>query len=296
MSRRAAPGLMGAAGPLAAIGLGLVLWGQERPPDLQVSADGRNVAFRTRTGDLVTTARARSLQAEVWFTTEGETGGHRGVTPLLRSCDAGGCVMRGYGTEGAGAHDLREHGASGRSTDPSGLSDPQEGAAAAPEPRRREGPAYGVLPESLRIALPKTGAALREDCLLADVIVTGLTAPRDCAASLVLDQQRLATGGAVSVWLTPDPDALAPPVKKDDRLTGSSSGSGSEREVPPGLATPELTTPERVSEKETQSGAVGPPSGLVLHVRSAIPSLRRPWMPRLEADAEAMGPAAAGSR
>ncbi|MFD1694173.1 ComEC/Rec2 family competence protein [Roseibium aestuarii] len=294
MSRRAAPGLIGAAGPLAAIGLGLVLWGQERPPDLQVSADGRHVAFRTRTGDLVTTARARSLQAEVWFTTEGETGGHRGVTSLLRSCDAGGCVMRGYGTEGAGAHDSREHGASGRSTDPSGPSDPQEGAAAAPEPRRREGSAYGVLPGSLRIALPKTGAALREDCLLADVIVTALIAPPDCAASLVLDQRRLATGGAVSVWLTPHPDA--PRVEKGDHLTGSSSGSGSEREVPRGLETPGLATPERLSEPEAKSGAAGPPSGLVLHVRSAIPSLRRPWMPRLEADAEAMGSAAAGSR
>ncbi len=55
----------------------------------------------------------------------------------------------------------------------------------------------GILPDGRSVALVFDRAAFAEDCLRADIVVTPLYAPIGCAASLVLDRERLKETGAV---------------------------------------------------------------------------------------------------
>ena len=98
--------------------------------------------------------------------------------------------------------------------------------------------------ESLSIVLDRL--AFDEDCARAEVVVSALTAPRDCKAKFVLDETALARFGAVGLtWsddngftLTADRSPLenrpwspAPEPARDDRL------------VRPGLATSHSADP-----------------------------------------------------
>ncbi|MGP8232143.1 MAG: ComEC/Rec2 family competence protein [Methylovirgula sp.] len=55
----------------------------------------------------------------------------------------------------------------------------------------------GILPDGRSVALVLNEAAFAEDCLRADIIVTPLYAPPGCAASLVIDRDRLRDTGAM---------------------------------------------------------------------------------------------------
>jgi competence protein ComEC len=55
----------------------------------------------------------------------------------------------------------------------------------------------GILADGRSVALVLDEAAFAEDCLRADVVVTPLYAPPGCAASLVVDRDRLRGSGAM---------------------------------------------------------------------------------------------------
>jgi competence protein ComEC len=57
----------------------------------------------------------------------------------------------------------------------------------------------GILPDGRSVALVLDQAAFAEDCSRADMIVTPLYAPPGCAASLVIDRDRLRQTGAVAL-------------------------------------------------------------------------------------------------
>jgi competence protein ComEC len=57
----------------------------------------------------------------------------------------------------------------------------------------------------LVLALTRKPEALAEDCARADILVTPLQAPADCAAPIVFDGPRLARDGAVALYLDPRP-------------------------------------------------------------------------------------------
>ena len=67
--------------------------------------------------------------------------------------------------------------------------------------RRATAPAASpTLPEGQSLSVVLDRAAFEEDCARADVVVSALTAPADCAA-LTFDERKLATTGAVGlVW------------------------------------------------------------------------------------------------
>ena len=96
------------------------------------------------------------------------------------------------------------------------------------------------LPEGELLSIVLDRLAFDEDCARAEVVVSALTAPRDCKAKFVLDEQALARLGAVGLTWTDDkgftpasdrsalenrPWSPAPEHARDDRL------------VRPGLAT-----------------------------------------------------------
>ena len=96
------------------------------------------------------------------------------------------------------------------------------------------------LPEGESLSIVLDRLAFDEDCARAEVVVSALTAPRDCKAKFVLDEQALARLGAVGLTWTDDkgftpasdrsalenrPWSPAPEHARDDRL------------VRPGLAT-----------------------------------------------------------
>ena len=63
----------------------------------------------------------------------------------------------------------------------------------------------GHVPRALVLALTRKPEALAEDCARADILVTPLQAPADCAAPNVFDGPRLARDGAVALYLDPRP-------------------------------------------------------------------------------------------
>jgi competence protein ComEC len=95
----------------------------------------------------------------------------------------------------------------------------------------------GILPDGRAVSLVFDQAAFAEDCLRADIIVTPLYAPPGCAASLVLDRDKLKDTGAVTLaahgtgWTmitarTPDEDRPWSPAPKPrwGRAAGSEDG------------------------------------------------------------------------
>ena len=55
----------------------------------------------------------------------------------------------------------------------------------------------GILADGRSVALVLDEAAFAEDCLRADIVVTPLYAPPGCAATLVIDRDRLRGSGAM---------------------------------------------------------------------------------------------------
>jgi competence protein ComEC len=66
------------------------------------------------------------------------------------------------------------------------------------------------------VALIARTAAFEEDCLRADLVITRLRAPASCAAPLILDRERLAAAGAVTLRFTKNGFALAASRSPDE--------------------------------------------------------------------------------
>jgi competence protein ComEC len=115
-----------------------------------------------------------------------------------------------------------------------------------------------------RIAVVTNAQAFDEDCLRADIVVTRLVAPPECAeTALVFDRTRLAATGAVAL-------TFKPPV----------------RSMPEAMPTRSTTGPIEPDDAEHRQ---------LLNVRMAVslPDRSRPWMPPLEPDQSLVSPIAA---
>lgn len=170
------------SGKARAIGLvPLVLAGGvalvSRPPDIQLADRGGLVAARDQDGNLRVDARRSGFAVENWLQMEGvdeSTFGEARMRAPQRRCDTDGCVYRAY-PPSAGL--MEEFGLS---------------ASAGSETGQ-------VMP--LMLAVPKTAAALAQDCRYADVIVTELVVPPNCRARMKISGKKRHDFGALSFWL-----------------------------------------------------------------------------------------------
>jgi len=142
---------------------------QSRPPDVQVAASGTRMAARDADGDLKYSARANSFATELWYRTEGIS--LRAIKPLKmiapqKRCDRQGCVVSAFAL-----------------------------AASTEDMIQSE--------TFLRIAMPKTLEALADDCHYAEIVVSDLVVPGDCAAALVIGKSMREKRGAFAIWLSP---------------------------------------------------------------------------------------------
>ncbi|MEP4030488.1 ComEC/Rec2 family competence protein [Roseibium polysiphoniae] len=172
--------LAGVPALLLATGL---IWG-ERPPDVQISASGDRIAARGADGLLYVASRRAGFETDIWLQAEGQAQAvfhKQKMTSDQYRCDNLGCVYRAY---------------------PPG---PESAPRTEEEPETKSNSARQdhVTPtgQPLRIAMPKTPQAFAIDCDLADLVITDLDVPEDCAAELVIAGPERRDAGALSLWL-----------------------------------------------------------------------------------------------
>ncbi len=156
---------------LVPVSFALVLVLTASTPDIQIANRGSALAARDIGGSLRLSSGRSSFQNALWLQAEGvpeSALGNRKMDKSQRRCDRTGCVIRAF---------------------PDGPAGPEERQV-------KQGPFVPLI-----IALPRTQRALHHDCARADVIVTDLTAPQNCAAATVFDGSLRADRGAISIWL-----------------------------------------------------------------------------------------------
>lgn len=151
--------------PLA---LGAAAMALTDPPDLYISADGRNIAFRTESGAFYTTASRLNFESEVWLRAEGigktDFRSHQAGNDL-QSCDDDACLVQAFSGHGM-----------------------------ATSTANRES-------KPLVVSLIRKPGAFVEDCRRADIIVTPLDFDQSCKRALVVDRQMLRQSGALALKL-----------------------------------------------------------------------------------------------
>ena len=150
----------------------------QRPPDIQISSSGKQVAARDTEGLLHWSGRRRSFASDIWMVDEGVPDiaiSSRKMKSPQRQCDAEGCILHAYSSNGDGNEQLGSQ-------------------------------------KSLTIALPRKPEALFLDCREADIIVSDLNVPEACLVDLVIDENVRQSRGAMSIWLSVEqPSAGDPP-------------------------------------------------------------------------------------
>lgn len=81
--------------------LGTVLYLEARPPDLQISADGRIIALRDEGGRLATSTGRPGFLTDAWFVVEGEGGAFRSIADNRMRCDRSGCIYAAADGQGS---------------------------------------------------------------------------------------------------------------------------------------------------------------------------------------------------
>ncbi|MBD8891050.1 ComEC/Rec2 family competence protein [Roseibium litorale] len=197
-------------GAVALICAGWVGLSWERPADIQIADLGGVIAARDAEGVLRLSSVRASFAGEMWLQAEGvspEGLKSRKMAADQAACDETGCVYLAYGPDPTGPE--RNWGGMLMSLfgiGP-GVSGQGEGVGRINVRKQRSNPASSdsesdlVLRQPLRVALPKTPEALELDCLFADIIVTALDVPSDCAVPLVIGGSDRLEIGALSFWL-----------------------------------------------------------------------------------------------
>ena len=197
--------------PLAA---SVLLYAQDRQPDMLISATGTTIAVRDAAGDLRVSARPSGFLPEVWLRAEGISLQHhrdRRIGAGDMRCDKLACVVRAHGPPG---------------------SVPGDTIAANGRPDTTPRPvAAGQGPPVLLVSLVRDSAAFEEDCRKVDIIVSALIAPPGCQASQVFDGARLARDGAVALYFSAPAAPIAPAGSRSttahaQAVAPSSSGRG----------------------------------------------------------------------
>nr|WP_254170467.1 ComEC/Rec2 family competence protein [Roseibium polysiphoniae] len=172
--------LAGVPALLLATGL---IWG-ERPPDVQISASGDRIAARGADGLLYVASRQAGFETDIWLQAEGQAQSvfhKQKMTSDQYRCDDSGCVYRAY--------------------PPGPESAPRTVEGPNTRPNSAQQGLVTLTGQPLRIAMPKTPQAFAIDCDLADLVVTDLDVPEDCAAELVIAGAERREAGALSLWL-----------------------------------------------------------------------------------------------
>lgn len=253
------------------IAAGLAFLIIERPADIQIADSGATVAARDREGSLRISSARASFAGEMWLQAEG-------VSPdLLKSrkmaadqaaCDETGCVYRAYPPTNAGDH--RNWAGLGLAL--FGLG-PAANLVVVDKPESEQGSVGESLEIELRekrarallIALPKTVEALELDCRLADVVVTDLDVPADCAAPFVISGKDKQDLGALSFWLEGQREALS----------GADGGERDRTEV--GLEADGLSDILQADASESSGGSKAPRRTVISSWRGAKTRPPRPW-------------------
>ena len=153
--------------------LGIFLWDTRTPPDILIDRDGKLVGVRGADNKLVLSSARPAYTAETWLRRDGDTRTPKeAATTEMKLCDALGCVL----------------------TIPSVTSSTNE------------------TQPPLIIAMPKSIAALADDCTRADIIIASFGIPRalrrtceadtpNHKASVIVDRFDLWRNGATSLTL-----------------------------------------------------------------------------------------------
>lgn len=199
------------------LGLAAAAQGLHVRPDVLISDSGRVVAVRDETGALTVSGRPGSFLSEMWLRADGVDGESlrdRGMSARTRRCDDTACVILAYPSDGAGQ--IPGGGDGGRA------GDTADGGADDDTPPHARRPRETVRP--LVISLVREASAFAEDCRRADIIVSELRAPANCAARAVFDATRLARTGTVALYLGP-PEPAAETLRAGGSDIGASHPS-----------------------------------------------------------------------
>ncbi|PTW61152.1 competence protein ComEC [Breoghania corrubedonensis] len=279
--------LLGIIPVVAALGVA----GLHERPDILISEDGRTIAVRTPQGPLaVSTGPGGRFAAEIWLKADGDPASlsQRKANAQVMRCDDRACVFQ---VAGAGDH----HGSEGQIPHaaapgtPSGASIPLPGPLQQPdrsgvgltpiarsrEMRDREERAPAVTDTApvgsvLVLSRVERPEAFDEDCRRADIIVTHLEAPKDCALhALVIDTRFLEMHGAAALFLKrPPPGQRVLSQPNGPVIDGNDGGNddGNLDRNTPAAAMRSLTGVRRLD--------VG-----FAHFESARSGINRPWQP-----------------
>lgn len=195
---------------------------QSRPPDVQIASSGSRVAARDDNGQLNLSSTRSSFASELWLQKEGVSNAtikSRKMKSSQRSCDQAGCVINAHAPVLMFVNGQRAE-------------------------------------TSVSIAFPRQTEALYQDCQFADLIVTDLIVPDDCPAAIVIDAETRSRRGAVSIWLSVQPNAGADTVPRGQKLIA-----------------------ETGRQKNDEVGKFGAQTvtTVISKIRFAIPETPRPW-------------------
>lgn len=175
------------ASALLPLALGLCLVRFSPSPDVQIAASGYRIAARDGEGVLKWSGRNETFLIETWYQSEGVAAeaikSQKTRSPQIR-CDALGCVVAAH--------------------------------ASSDDDREKTRPV-----KPLKIALPRTPEALRQDCRYADLIVSDMIVPGTCRGPLVFDRTLRQSRGAISLWLSEHPQESKAARSGANALDGS---------------------------------------------------------------------------
>ncbi len=151
------------------------------------------------------------------------------------------------------------------------------------------------LPDGGIVALSLDRAAFADDCRMAVLVVTPLTAPAHCAAATVIDREQLARSGALSLFATgrpPSPRTAPLPRRYGVAMAPTADDAAMPAEDAEGVAVREgaegpapaidmaaAAGAEGAMAAEGQGDAAAETAETVYAVRTAYPAIRRAWMP-----------------
>ncbi|WP_321336475.1 ComEC/Rec2 family competence protein [Breoghania sp.] len=301
---------------IAPVCLAVLVGAMHESPDMIVSEDGRTIALRGRDGHLaLDIGSGGKFGAEIWLRSDGDAAELkiREVDGRMRRCDAEACIYTIAAPREpplpaeAGAEVVLQHrktnetddlvaglepGASPASMERnSGLSRERDGeyergwAGKGRMLLSDEAPYRRAIHVS-RVIRPE---AFAEDCIRADIVVTALAAPANCADhAIVIDRAFLKIHGATALyWRQTILDASAvtgePPGLQREERAAKADATRDAKPFPTQTAPPQDLSAETLRSVTAKPATHPPPLPLdriVPHIATARSAQLRPWQMR----------------